>query len=157
MDPRVWGPHFWFVLHLISFHYPDNPTTFDKEQHKAFYTSVKDILPCTTCRQHYKNYLSQYPIEPNLDTRIDLITWVIQIHNFVNIALGKPALTVPQVLAIYSNLEPVSPFAKVDIQNIEEDKLRKYYGRLYIFIGLFIAIVASIIYAKRRWFFYLLA
>ncbi len=155
MDPRVWGPHFWFVLHLISFNYPDNPSTFDKEQHKAFYHSVKDILPCANCRQHYKNYLSQYPIEPNLDRRMDLITWVIQIHNFVNVALGKQPMSVEQVLDIYANLDPVSPFAKVDLKQIEEEKQRKYYSRLWVFIIIALLFVIAVIYVKRKYYFYI--
>jgi hypothetical protein len=86
---------------------------------------------------------------------MDLITWVIQIHNFVNVALGKQPLAVEQVLAIYSQLDPVSPFVKVDLQQIEEEKLTRYYGRLYVFAGLFICLAIGLYYIKRRWFFYL--
>jgi len=157
MDPRVWGPHFWFVLHLVSFHFPDNPSTFEKEQYKAFYHSVKDILPCDNCKQHYKNYLSQYPIEPNLDSRMNLITWVVQIHNFVNVALGKPAYTLDQALAVYANLDPVSPFIKVNVQQIEAEKLAKYYGRLWVFIGLLALIIAGMVYLKRKYYFFICA
>ena len=155
MDARVWGPHFWFVLHLVSFNYPDNPSTYEKDQYKVFYYSIQDILPCPTCRQHYKNYLSQFPITTHLDTRADLIAWVIQIHNFVNSALGKPVYSVDQILNLYANLEPASPFVHTDISRIEEEFKNEYHNRLYIFIGIFVIIIAIIIYLKRKYYFYL--
>lgn len=155
MNPEVWGPHFWFVLHLISFHYPDPPNTFDRESYKAFFHSVKEILPCAKCRKHYKTYLSQYPIEPNLDRRIDLIRWVIQIHNFVNVQLGKPVLTDNEVFHIYSNLDPVSPFAKVDIKRVENEKKRARMQRLYVWLGIASVLLATLLYFQYTYYYYL--
>lgn len=155
MNPAVWGPHFWFVLHLVSFHYPDPPNTFDKESFKAFYHAIKEILPCAKCRKHYKTYLSQYPIEPNLDKRIDLIRWVNQIHNFVNVKLGKPVLTDAEVFAIYANLDPISPFAKVDIKRIEHEKKRLHIQRLSIWLGVALLLVAAIMYIQYKYYYYL--
>ena len=54
MDPAIWGPHFWFVLHLVSFHYPDNPNQKDKDSYKSFYYSVQGILPCQNCEDIIK-------------------------------------------------------------------------------------------------------
>ena len=155
MNPAVWGPHFWFVLHLVSFHYPDPPNTFDKESFKAFYHAIKEILPCAKCRKHYKTYLSQYPIEPNLDKRIDLIRWVNQIHNFVNVKLGKPVLTDAEVFGIYANLDPVSPFAKVDIKRIENEKKRLRIQRLSVWLGVALLLVAIIMYIQYKYYYYL--
>ena len=92
MDPAIWGPHFWFVLHLVSFHYPDNPNQKHKDAYKSFYNSIQGVLPCQNCRRHSKLFKS-YPIEPHIDSKLDLIRWVNQIHNFVNAKLGKPILT----------------------------------------------------------------
>lgn len=155
MDPSVWGPHFWFVLHLVSFHYPDPPNTFDKESFKSFYHSVKEILPCAKCRKHYKTYLSQYPIEPNLDRRIDLIRWVIQIHNFVNVRLGKPVLTDSEVFNIYANLDPISPFAKVDVKRIEDNKKSIRIKKLSVLLGLAIIMVVITMYYQYKYYYYL--
>lgn len=156
MNPSVWGPHFWFILHLVSFHYPDPPNTFDKESIKSFYHSVKEILPCAKCRKHYKTYLSQYPIEPNLDRRIDLIKWVIQIHNFVNVRLGKPVLADNEVFSIYASLDPISPFAKVDIRRVEIEKKAARIQRLIVWIVLVALLALIILYFQYTYYYYLI-
>ena len=40
MKPDVWGPQLWFILHIISFEYPDNPTELNKRVYYDFYTSL---------------------------------------------------------------------------------------------------------------------
>lgn len=156
MNPAVWGPHFWFVLHLVSFHYPDPPNTFDKESFKAFYHAIKEILPCAKCRKHYKTYLSQYPIEPNLDRRIDLIRWVIQIHNFVNVKLGKPVLRDTDVFTIYANLDPISPFAKIDAKRAAASKKSTLIPRLIVWIILAALLAIVIMYYQYKYYYYLM-
>ena len=155
MDPKVWGPHFWFVLHLVSFHYPEIPNQHDKDAYKAFYYSVQGILPCVNCRKHYKNYLSHYPIEPHLDSKLDLIRWVNQIHNFVNVKLGKPILSHEQIFEIYANLDPISPFQKVNIDVINRRKQIKQHGKLYLFIIILLIIIVCQLYFKKKYYYHI--
>jgi len=155
MDPAIWGPHFWFVLHLVSFHYSDQPSTAQKEAIRAFYHSVKDILPCGKCRQHYQNYLSHYPIEPHLDRRMDLVRWVIQVHNFVNKSLGKPVYTEDAVMAIYANLDPVSPFVKVNMEQITRQKEMARNGRLWIFLILVGLGILAVKFIHSKYYYYI--
>lgn len=152
----VWGPFFWFILHITSFNYPNNPSTPDKDNYKRFYESVGDILPCSLCKRHYKNYISQFPISIHLDSRIDLITWVIQVHNTVNISLNKPTYTVQNVLDIYANLEPISPFVKSNINVIKREKIYKYYGKLYVMIFICLILLALVIYYHHKYYYYCL-
>ena len=114
MKPDIWGPHFWYILHIISFDYPLRPTEYDKRVFHDFYSSLKDIIPCEKCRKHYRTHINKYPLTPHLDTRDTLVKWVIQVHNFVNASLGKPILSIPEVMDIYANLKPLSPFATID-------------------------------------------
>lgn len=154
MDPKVWGPHFWFILHLVSFNYPDNPSTPDKDNYKRFYESIGDILPCPLCKKHYKSHMSQFPIGVHLDSRMDLITWVVQVHNFVNQYLGKPIYTVKQALDTYANLDPVSPFIKVNLNAIKRKKMVKHYGKLYVLIFIAAVILAFTIYLHNKYYYY---
>jgi hypothetical protein len=87
MHPQVWGPHLWYILHIISFEYPEKPTEYDKRIYHDFYTSLKDVIPCAECRKHYRDHITKYPLTPHLDSRDTLIKWVIQVHNFVNTSL----------------------------------------------------------------------
>jgi hypothetical protein len=154
MDPKVWGPHFWFVLHIVSFNYPDNPNTPDKDNYKRFYESIGDILPCVNCRKHYKNHISKFPIAIHLDSRIDLIKWVIELHNIVNKALNKPIYTVDQILNLYSNLDPVTPFIKVNVNSINRKKIKKKYGKLLVFISIFTILMILLIYYHKKYYYY---
>ena len=153
MKPEIWGPHFWYILHIISFEYPLNPTEYDKRIYHDFYTSLKDVIPCEMCKKHYRNHIHKYPLTPHLDTRDTLIKWVIQVHNFVNASIGKPIMSIEQVMEVYSNLKPVSPFATVDtlaiVKKYEENKYIKTY---YWLVILFIIIVVSKYYFNRYYF-----
>ena len=122
MDPIVWGPHLWFVLHIITFTYPENPTEHDKRSHRDFFINLGDVIPCEQCKKHYKKHSSEYPITPHLDNKADLIKWLIQIHNFVNISLGKPTYTVSDVINKYKNIDLKIPLSQELPQKIIKKK-----------------------------------
>ena len=39
MDPTIWGPHMWYVLHIITFAYPKEPTEYDKQRYSDFFNT----------------------------------------------------------------------------------------------------------------------
>ena len=53
MDPNVWGPKLWFMMHTISLNYPENPTILDKKNNQVFFNNLQNIIPCDLCKQHY--------------------------------------------------------------------------------------------------------
>jgi hypothetical protein len=153
MKPEIWGPHLWFIMHLISFEYPERPTEMDKRIYHDFYTSLKDVIPCEMCKKHYRDHITKYPLTPHLDTRDTLVKWVIQVHNFVNASLGKPMLNIQQVMEIYSKVKPVSPFASINTPEIIKKYETKHYNKLIgwiIILG--IAIIISRYYFNRFYF-----
>ena len=153
MKPEIWGPHLWFILHLISFEYPERPTEYDKRIYHDFYNSIKDVLPCEMCRKHYREHITRYPLTPHLDTRDTLIKWVIQVHNFVNISLGKPIYNVQQVMETYAKIKPISPFATINNQEIVKRYDTIMYNKIYILIGLMIGVIICIKYYFNRYYF----
>jgi hypothetical protein len=94
MPPDVWGPIFWNAIHIVTLAYPQNPTEADKIGARKFFESLQTVLPCPVCRQHYAQKLLDTPIEPALQSRGELIHWAWDIHNSVNVMLGKPTITV---------------------------------------------------------------
>jgi len=40
MDPKVWGPKLWFVIHTIALNYPDNPSYDQKRIHEDFFNNL---------------------------------------------------------------------------------------------------------------------
>ena len=102
MNPKVWGPHAWFFLHSVTLSYPNNPTETDKKQMYDFFMSLSNILPCLDCMKHFKDHLNKYPITPFLDSKDSLVSWLIILHNMVNVSTGKPTMTNEAVLKFYN-------------------------------------------------------
>lgn len=153
MLPEIWGAHLWFMLHLISFEYPENPTEYDKRVYHDFYTALKDVIPCEICKKHYRTHIHKHPLTPHLDRRSDLIQWVIDVHNVVNASLGKMVLTTQEVMAIYSKLKPVSPFATLDTDAIVSKYRDKDFTRTYFFIIIAALIIIGVRYYFNRYYF----
>lgn len=155
MDPKIWGPHQWFMMHVISFTYPEQPSQYDKRAFHDYYASLKDVLPCEACKKHYNTFFMQHPIGPHLDKRMDLIKWVVDIHNYVNINLDKPTYSVEEVLIMYKNLNPVSPFIKVEEVKKIEKNVNQKQRRLYLFLIIASLIIVFSIYYFNRYYFFL--
>lgn len=84
MNTTKWGPSGWTYLHTLTFNYPDNPTQKDKKIYKKYFTLTGDILPCKYCRQSYKEFIKELPIDDALESREKLTKWFYEIHNKVN-------------------------------------------------------------------------
>jgi hypothetical protein len=104
MDPTRWGPKLWFMLHTISFNYPDLPTYNDKVNTKNFYEILRYIIPCEVCRVHYSEHLGNMPIDNYLDSKESLINWVLKLHNTVNESINKPTWSLEQLKNHYSQI-----------------------------------------------------
>jgi len=89
MDPEVWGPNAWILLHTITLVYPHKPTNNDKLNYKKFFNSLDKILPCDWCSHNYKIHLNKYPIENYLNSKKNVVQWLINIHNETNKVLNK--------------------------------------------------------------------
>ena len=105
ITPDVWGPHGWKFLHYLSFGYPDNPTTEDKNNYKTFFVSLQHVLPCSICAKHYSDNLIQYSLDEALQNKDSLIRWVIDIHNDVNEMKGKKIYTYDEAIELYTTTD----------------------------------------------------
>ena len=45
LDPKVWGPHYWFVLQTISLSYPLSPNDVTKKKYYDFIQNLPLFLP----------------------------------------------------------------------------------------------------------------
>ena len=91
--PDKWGPHVWQSLHYISLGYSEKPTEEQKQKYKAFFLLVKDTLPCSVCANHYAENLKKMPLSDEvLETRENLVKWLIDFHNVVNEMKEKPVI-----------------------------------------------------------------
>ena len=135
----IWGPSAWLFLHTITFNYPENPTQQEKDSHYQFFTNIENVLPCETCREHYKKNVEIYPIQ--LDSRDTFIRWLITIHNQVNIMNGAPTWTYDEVYDLYKRKYSMSFYT-----NIRDTCAKKYPLVLILII---ICLILYILYGMK--------
>lgn len=75
IDPQIWGPYGWLVLHRLSFNFNAIKDA------KHFFESLSNVLPCMKCRRNLKNHMDVIRFPSRL---ADVSKWVWMLHNRVN-------------------------------------------------------------------------
>ena len=90
LNPKVWGPHYWFVLHTIANTYPLAPNDVTKKKYYDFIQNLPLLLPIEEIGNSFAKYLDKYPVTPYLDSRPSFMKWMHFIHNKINVSIGEP-------------------------------------------------------------------
>ena len=93
IDPKVWGRHFWFVLHTISFTFPQNPNDTAKRKYYDLIQNLPLFIPNQKIANQFASLLDKYPVKPYLDSRGMFVKWMHFVHNEINVILGKEKLS----------------------------------------------------------------
>lgn len=97
MDPSLWGASLWRSLHAVAMGYPERPSAADTAAYRRFYADLHAVLPCQTCADHYKAYVSNNPItDRDIASADALFAWTVRLHNDVNARLGKPVMSLEE-------------------------------------------------------------
>ena len=104
MNQNIWGPSMWFSLHTITFSYPLRPTENDKSNYKIFFENFKNVIPCSVCKKNYIRHLKEHPIDNYLSCRKNIIYWLIDLHNLVNVETGKKIIEYNVVIKKYEKI-----------------------------------------------------
>jgi len=141
LDPKIWGPHYWFVLHTIALNYPLHPNETSKKKYYDFIQNLSLFIPISDMGNAFNALLDKYPVTPYLDSRDSFIKWMYFIHNQINVSLNIPEKTLQETLQEYYKLyEP----KEVQLKNrfIQREK--------YIYLALIaVLIIASTTLYKR--------
>lgn len=96
-DPRVWGPHYWYVIHSYAETFPENPSELDKDIASNFIKFIPFLLPCESCSQdaflYIKNNYDNIPLI--VKNKKNLVHFFKTFHDDVNKKLGKPSFYFP--------------------------------------------------------------
>jgi hypothetical protein len=95
-----WGPAAWNFLHTATFSYPEKPTIEQQYEAERLFVSLKHMLPCASCRDHYESEIAQNP--PDTRSQLSLSNWLVDLHNRVNIRLGKKTIDYKTAKDLYS-------------------------------------------------------
>lgn len=101
LDPKVWGPHYWFMLHTIAMSYPNYPNTVTKKKYYEFIQNLPMFLPIESIATDFSKLLDMYPVTPYLDSKDAFIRWMHFIHNKINEKLEKPKISLNQFYIDY--------------------------------------------------------
>lgn len=125
MKPDKWGPYFWGALHVTALGCPDVQVV------RTFIECYKTVLPCITCREHFNQVLDENPV-PDVEDRMAIFKWSVDVHNIVNERLGKRVIGYAEAFAIWTDRTPVSKPGQ------------KFDGKIAVIIALLVIIVLLI-------------
>lgn len=128
MLTSIWGPAMWHYLHSMSFNYPTNPTSQQKDDYKDFILSLQKTLPCKKCRENLEKNLKDFPLKKiHLKNRDTFSRYIYELHEHINKMLGKKSgLTYNDVRERYEHFRArcIS-----DINNLEKGCTKPIYGK----------------------------
>jgi hypothetical protein len=137
LDPKVWGPHYWFFLHTVAMTYPHYPNTITKKKYYEFIQNMPLFIPVEQISGEFSKLIDKYPIAPYLDNRDSLVRWVHFIHNKINDKLELPQITLNEFFIKY-----------YDQYKSKDKKLMEYYKTRdkLIYFGIILSIIGFIYY-----------
>ena len=93
LEPNIWGPHYWFFFHSITFTYPKKPTSATKKKYYDFIHNLPLFIPHKEISKQFITYLDAYPLTPYLDSSESFQKWMLFIHNKINKSIGKQQMS----------------------------------------------------------------
>ena len=137
LDPKVWGPHYWFFLHTVAMTYPHHPNTVTKKKYYEFIQNLPLFLPVQEISSEFSKLIDKYPITPYLDNRDSLIRWTHFIHNKINQKLEKPQISLNEFYVKY--------YDEYKSDNVKAGEYYKLKEKL-VYSLIIVTIVGSIFY-----------
>ena len=137
LDPKIWGPHYWFFLHTVAITYPHHPNAVTKKKYYEFVQNLPLFIPVEQISKEMEKMIDLYPITPYLDNRDSFVRWMHFIHNKINENLEKPQITLNDFFVQYYN--------EYKSQN---EKLAEFYKvrEKLIYGGILVSILGAIYY-----------
>lgn len=137
LDPKIWGPHYWFFLHTVAMTYPHHPNAVTKKKYYEFIQNLPLFIPVEQISKEFEKLIDVYPITPYLDNRDSFTRWMHFIHNKINEKLEKPPITLNDFFVQYYN--------QYKSQN---EKMAEYYKlrEKLVYGGILVSILGAIYY-----------
>ena len=147
MDPNIWGPGAWTLLHSITFNFPKNPSQQDKNEYSDFFYALANVLPCGICQNNLKKNMDNLPIKFYLDSKEKLTKWLFEIHNLVNLETKKKTITYKHFKNIYKQLYSHST------ESITYYKKKNRIQKIMIYVLIIFIIIMALVYKKYHTIF----
>lgn len=96
MNTKVWGPKLWDTLFIMLIGAYPAKLDCSKKDHRMIRKSFINLfsgliytLPCSFCRESFKNFIKELPVETYTGSRIDMMYWLFLMKDKVNTKLIK--------------------------------------------------------------------
>ena len=124
LDPTVWGPHYWFMLHTVAISYPLRPNEVTRKKYYDFIQNLPLFIPIQEISNSFSKILDKYPVTPYLDSRNSFMKWMHFIHNKIRKQTGDIELTMEESINEYK--KNYIPKKNIDINNKNIKTLKIY-------------------------------
>jgi hypothetical protein len=95
VDPALWGPPLWRLLHTLAEMYLSAPS-IGIDDWSQLLAALRTSLPCPECTRHYESWFTLHPFTA------DPAAWLLALHNDVNRRRGVSVVwTLQDVRATY--------------------------------------------------------
>jgi hypothetical protein len=131
LDPKVWGPHYWFFLHTVAMTYPHHPNAVTKKKFYEFFQNLPIFLPVEEISGEFSKLIDKYPVTPYLDNRDSLVRWMHFMHNKINEKLEKPQISLNEFFVNYYD-----EYKSKDIKLAQYYKIREKVIYLVVITGI---------------------
>jgi len=106
MSQKEWGNITWALFHTLAEKINENEFHNIKNNVISFIKHTCNNLPCPMCSNHAIKTLEKASIDL-IKTKADLIEFLRQFHNIVNVRTEKPIVEKEFVITYYKNLDLV--------------------------------------------------
>ena len=137
LDPKIWGPHYWFFIHTVAMTYPIRPNAVTKKKYYEFIQNLPLFIPVESISGEFSKLIDKYPVAPYLDNRESLIRWTHFIHNKINQKLEKPQISLSEFYIKY-----YEEYKSQNVKMVEYYKIREKV----IYCGIIVTIAGGIYY-----------
>ena len=137
LDPKIWGPHYWFFIHTVAMTYPIRPNAVTKKKYYEFIQNLPLFIPVESLSGEFSKLIDKYPVTPYLDNRESLIRWTHFIHNKINQKLEKPQISLSEFYIKY-----YEEYKSQNVKMVEYYKMREKA----IYCGIVVTIAGGIYY-----------
>lgn len=124
-NPRIWGPHFWFILRCVVHNYPMAPTSADKQHMENFFYELQFALPCEKCKYTFKQHYNKFPINKYLTDRQKLIEWLDLMYEETNRSIRNNRIKILDEFIDTGEMMPLKQIAKSDKDKVLEQHLNE--------------------------------
>lgn len=81
------GRQSWTFLHSVAAYYPVKPDIETQQAARSLLDSTSKLYPCGYCAKHLREEIKENP--PKVTNRNEFEQWLCDVHNKVNVRLGK--------------------------------------------------------------------